>query len=127
MRQNFNFTEQGPSHSGKAKPKPQTLVHFKDPNFSREGSYLNPMAHVKRRTDATVYAHDYLSKWKVGTHDYKPVLGGRSEFNLFQNPKFISTTPSSHVSPLSSAKFGGTMDDRRGSKASSRGSYMAAT
>lgn len=49
MRQTFSVCDQGPSHG-----IPHQLVHYKDPNFSREHNSFS-FRHNKRRTDMTVY------------------------------------------------------------------------
>lgn len=77
MMQSFYISDQGPSHSGVPikRSKPHTLIHFKDPNFHRENSSASLLnVHNKRRTDCTVYEQDFLSKWNIKTHLYKPVL-----------------------------------------------------
>ncbi len=59
---------------------PHTLVHFKDPNFSRDNSLCNMLkGNEKRRTDVTVLQTDYLKPWKQ-TLDlmYTPVLTDRN-------------------------------------------------
>lgn len=59
---------------------PHTLVHFKDPNFSRDSSLISSLkGNEKRRTDVTVMQTDYLKPWKQ-TLDlmYTPVLSDRN-------------------------------------------------
>lgn len=51
MRQTFSVCDQGPSHG-----IPHKLVHYKDPNFSREMRNSSfSFRHNKRRTDMTVW------------------------------------------------------------------------
>jgi hypothetical protein len=59
---------------------PHTLVHFKDPNFSRDSSLISLLkGNEKRRTDVTVMQTDYLKPWKQTLdHMYTPVLSDRN-------------------------------------------------
>ena len=80
MKQSFSISDQGPSHSEAPvnHAKPQKLVHYKDPNFNRDKSILLApnLGHNKRRSDCTVFVHDYLPVWTSSIHKtkFEPVL-----------------------------------------------------
>ena len=156
MKQSFNINDQGPSHSGQhlKHQKPQKLVHFKDPNFHRETSLasianihretsqsniptqiFSNSNHNKRRTDCTVYTHDFLSKWNIKTHLYAPVLSrsgsqfGKNQSSLFQ-PQIMRDSIITIKTETKSAKFGSSpyvMSSKSSNHSSRKNSYMAAT